>query len=127
MVELQKVLEEIRRRFFGLSKPTRVMMVVIIAIALIGFGAIEMFVGEGGHDDEGFRDGQLSRDGDGFSGEDGGGDGKEGAKKDTLASMFQLGIIGIGAFIAAIFMKPKGISKVKQYVLGDEKGDHSNE
>lgn len=111
MDEVKNMLEKIKCRFMTVSKATRIIIVVILLVMVIGIGAADMLVG---HDGPGFGD-----DGPGF-----GGEGQEIHRRARLgtrslsSSFLQLGMILIGIVVVALLIKPKKTPIVKQQVLG---------
>lgn len=126
MNELKNLLGNVKTRFMSLSKSTRILIVVILSVMVVGIGVAEILVGDDGPDFDGEGNGMYQNDGDGHGNQEGDGDNKEGATRSLSSSFFQLGIILIGIVVIALVLKPKKIAVMKQHVLGvdDEEIDN---
>jgi len=126
MNELKNLLGNVKTCLMSLSKSTRILIVVILAVMVVGIGVAEMLVGDDGPDFDGEGNGMFQNNSDGHGNQDGEGGNKEGATRSLSSSFFQLGIILIGIVVIAWVLKPKKIAVMKQHVLGidDEEIDN---
>ncbi len=131
MNEIKDLLGNVKTRFMSLSKSTRNLVVVILAVMVIGMGAVEMLVGDDGprFGDEGSgmkQNAGNNEEGHGGNGGEGG-FGKEGATRSLSSSFFQLAVILIGIVVIALVVKPKKIAVIKQHVLREHDEECNND